>query len=326
MKIAIIGAGSMGMALGKVGADNGHEVALWSIEEPVVAEFQAEKTNRKYGCAVPVTGNISATLDMASAITGAHLVVLAVPSKVISVVASQAAALIGVGQTMLTVTKGIIEGQSQTVVTAIETASPSLAGRVSMLAGPAIAAEILAGAPTAVITGASSSADGEIIRAAFQNSTFRVAISTDVAGVAWCAILKNVYALSLGMCDGMSYSVNTKSALATWALREMAQFIEAVGGKKETVIGLAGMGDLITTGFSEHGRNRQAGELICKNNRCDVDMISGSMTAEGIGATRGAWSLAQARGLDLPFMRAIHAILFEHAEPCKAMQALISTL
>ncbi len=103
-------------------------------------------------------------------------------------------------------------------------------------------------------------------RTAFENKKFRVALSSDVLGVAWCAILKNVYALSLGMCDGMSYSVNTKSALATWALREMAEFIETIGGKKETVLGLAGMGDLITTGFSEHGRNRQAGELICKNN------------------------------------------------------------
>jgi glycerol-3-phosphate dehydrogenase (NAD(P)+) len=153
-----------------------------------------------------------------------------------------------------------------------------------------------------------------------QRPTFHVEESRDLVGVSWAACLKNVYAIALGMCDGMRYAMNTKAVLVTRALAEMEALLRSARAKPETVYGLAGIGDLVTTGFSPHGRNRRFGELICSGEQCDIPAALKTMTVEGINAVAVAHAWAQRKRLRLPLLELVWRVCHKKADPCRSLQ------
>jgi glycerol-3-phosphate dehydrogenase (NAD(P)+) len=320
--VAVLGAGNMGTALGQVIASNGYEVRLWSIEADVLEEIRDHHRNTKYLEGIQLHPHIDAAWEMARAVQGADLVVVSVPSQVVGSLARDLGPLLAPGQTVLNVAKGLEGASHRRMSETIAAAAPACADRVGSMGGPAIAIEMARGLPMAIIIGIpDTSACGEA-QMMIQNAHLKVETTTDVAGLELCATLKNVYAIALGICDGWGQGVNTKAFLSTVALREMGAISQALGGQADTVFGLAGLGDLITTGFSEHSRNRTLGEKL--GAASDWQLFLRTNTVEGVAACRAISELMAEYTQPLPLLATLREILFEERPAPEAMRHFLA--
>lgn len=320
--IAVLGAGNMGTALAQVIAANGHRVRLWSIETDVLEEIQQRRTNSKYLAGVSLHEGVQACWVLGQALQGARLAIVSVPSRVVRSLAREMAPHLQPGQMVLNVAKGLEEKAHlrMSEVLAQELASPAQPGIASM-GGPAIAAEMARGLPTSVIVGA---ADGDVaayVQRTLQNEHLKVETTGDIVGLELGATLKNAYAIALGMCDGLGYGMNTKAFVASQALAELAALSTALGGDANTAYGLAGLGDLLTTGYSPHSRNRTLGERLCTDPHWQEFLRS--HTVEGVAACRVARELARREGLILPLLEVIHDALFGGRPAAEGMQQFL---
>jgi glycerol-3-phosphate dehydrogenase (NAD(P)+) len=317
--VAVLGAGNMGTALAQVVAGNGHAVRLWSIEHDVLEEVRDKRLNTKYLEGIKLHGHISAAWDLDKTVDGARLVVVSVPSQVVGSLGRELGPLIKPGQIVLNVAKGL-EAESHRRMSEVLKAcvSAGAADGVGSMGGPAIAIEMARGVPMAVIVGIADDRGRTDCQAVLQNEALKVEATRDVVGLEMCATLKNVYAIALGMCDGLAYGTNTKAFLANLALGEMSAIASALGGESRTVYGLAGLGDLLTTGFSEHSRNRTLGERIGKGG--DWQHFLRTHTVEGVGACRAVKDLTASHGLDTPLLGVIFEVLFEERPAPEAMR------
>ncbi|MDO8462925.1 MAG: 3-hydroxyacyl-CoA dehydrogenase NAD-binding domain-containing protein [bacterium] len=319
MTVAILGAGTMGCALATLLAANNYRVRLWSVESDVVRDIATHHRTKKYLPDVILDAErISATGDLAGALVGADGVVFAVPSTAVALVARDARPFLARGAAVLCVAKGI-DGPSFSPLPAVIARTLGRArGSVAGLAGPAVAAEFVAGTPTAVVI-AGTLAATRLWQRAFARPTFTVQRSRDLIGISWAAALKNVYAIGLGMCDGMAYATNTKALLMERALAEMVTVLRRVRARPETAYGLAGLGDLVTTGFAPSGRNRTFGEMICASADCDIPALLTRMTVEGVAASAVAHAWAECTHTTLPLLNMIWRVCHEHADPCDTL-------
>lgn len=307
-EVAVLGAGNMGTAVAQVVASNGHHVRLWSIEHDVLEEIRDRRLNTKYLDDIRLNEGITATWEMADAVSGAAVVVVSVPSQVVRGAAREVAPHVRDGQIVLDVAKGL-EGGSHKRMSEVLAEELSNKARVVIgsMGGPAIAIEMARGLPLAVIVGMPDEWAAAACQRLLQNQHLKVETTTDVDGLELCATLKNVYAIALGICDGLGYGANTKAFVASLALREMADVCEALGGSRDTAYGLAGIGDLLTTGFSEHSRNRTLGEKLGANS--DWEHFLRTHTVEGVGACRSIKEMTADSSLFTPLLDAIDAIL-----------------
>ncbi|MEG2120259.1 MAG: NAD(P)H-dependent glycerol-3-phosphate dehydrogenase, partial [Pseudoflavonifractor sp.] len=261
MKITVLGSGGWGTALAMVLLENGHDVTLWSYSEAESAVLaQTGENPMLKGVALPSTLHLTSHI---SCVKDCEVVVLATPSFAVRATARQLAGLIAQDTVVVSVSKGIEKDTSLTLTQVLE---EELGGgcKVVALSGPSHAEEVGRGVPTTVVSASKDQAAAELVQDLFMNERFRVYASDDVLGVELAAALKNVIALCAGCCDGMGFGDNTKAALMTRGLSEIARLGEALGGRKETFAGLAGVGDLIVTCTSMHSRNRRCGILIGK--------------------------------------------------------------
>ncbi len=260
--IGVIGAGSWGTALALLLCHNGHAVTLWSIMEEEVALLRTERENPSKLPGVKLPESIAVTSDLQEAAAGKELLVLAVPSPYIRSTAHSMRELVKEGQKIVNVAKGIEERTLMTLSEIIEEEIPG--ADVAVMSGPSHAEEVGKGIPTTIVVGAGKRKTAEYVQSIFMNEVFRVYTSPDVLGIELGAALKNVVALAAGIADGLGYGDNTKAALITRGIAEIARLGTAMGGKMETFGGLSGIGDLIVTCASMHSRNRRAGILIGK--------------------------------------------------------------
>jgi glycerol-3-phosphate dehydrogenase (NAD(P)+) len=314
--VAVLGAGNMGTAVAQVMAGNGHEVRLWSIEHDVLDEIRDHRLNSKYLDDVRLHERISAHREIAEAVAGTCLVVVSVPSQVVPRLAQDLRGLVGPGQTILNVAKGLEGGTHRRMSEALSAEIENTDVSVGSMGGPAIAIEMARGVPMAVVIGVPDADARARCQRLLQNETLKVEVTADVVGVELCATLKNVYAVALGLCDGLAYGTNTKAFLANLALHEMAAICRELGGQNDTVFGLAGLGDLLTTGFSEHSRNRTLGEKI--GSAADWEHFIRTHTVEGVGACRSVMEILSGRGLVVPLLATIHQVLFERRPAAEA--------
>ena len=298
----------MGTAMAQVAAGNGHSVRLWSIELDVLAEIRDGRANSKYLPDVALELRIEPCWGLEEALRGVEIALFSVPSQVIRTVGRDATPHVPEAAVMLNVAKGLEEGTDLRMSQVLAQELGREAEGVVSMGGPAIAAELARHTTTAVVVAGEGSGPGTV-QAAFQNEYFKVETSADVLGVELGATLKNVYAIALGMCDGLGLATNTKAFLATLAMGEMASMIEALGGTRETVFGLAGLGDLLTTGYSPHSRNRTLGEKLCTDPAWPEFLHRA--TVEGVAACRSARDLAWRHGLATPLLDTVHEALFE---------------
>ncbi len=309
-EVAVIGAGNMGTALAQVIATNGHHIRLWSIEQDVLEEIRDQQRNTKYLDGVPLHKNIEAVWDLDKSVEGARLIVVSVPSQVVRKMAKDLGPLVKPGQLVLNVAKGLEAGTHRRMnEILVEETTEGCAPYIGSMGGPAIAIEMAKGQPLAVII-AFADADGlSATQGLLQNNHLKVATTRDVTGLELCATLKNVYAIALGMADGVGHGTNMKAFLASVALDEMAVIAKVLGGQQATVYGLAGIGDLLTTGFSEHSRNRTLGDKLGADAGWQEFLLNN--TVEGVVACKAISELVKDESHPFPLLAMIHAVLFE---------------
>lgn len=309
-EVAVLGAGNMGTALAQVVATNGHHVRLWSIEHDVLEDIRDNHHNTKYLDGVKLHENIEAAWELQTAVEDARLVIVSVPSQVVRGMATDLGPVIKPGQLILNVAKGL-EADTHKRMSEIlcQELAPECTPYVGSMGGPAIAIEMAKGQPLAIIIAFADKDGLSAVQALLQNNHLKVATTQDVTGLELCATLKNVYAIALGMADGVGHGTNMKAFLASVALDEMAAITKVLGGKQATVYGLAGIGDLLTTGFSEHSRNRTLGDKLGAD--ADWQHFLRTNTVEGVTACRAISELVKGEKQSFPLLAMIRSVLFE---------------
>lgn len=318
---AVIGAGSWGTALARVLAKNGNQVTVWSIMEDEIAMLKEKREHETKLPGVILPENINFTTDLKEAVEGKSMLVLAVPSPFTRSTAKSMAPFVTEGQLIVNVAKGIEDVTFMTLTDIIEEEIPQ--ANVAVLSGPSHAEEVGKDMPTTLVAGAAKKETAEYIQNAFMCDFIRVYTSPDVLGIELGGALKNVVALAAGAADGLGCGDNTKAALITRGIAEIARLGVAMGGKIESFTGLTGIGDLIVTCSSMHSRNRKAGMLIGQGYTMDEAMKEVKMVVEGVYSAKAAYGLAKKYQVSMPIVEEVNAVLFEGKSAAEAVKDLM---
>ncbi len=320
-RIGMLGAGSWGTALTYELSAKGHEVLVWSVSEEEVDLLNTEHEQKIKLPGVKLPVEVQATTDLQKAIDGMDLLVLAVPSPFTRSTARRMRPYVGEGQLIVSVAKGLEEDSFMTLTQIIEEEIPQC--RTTVLCGPTHAEEVGKGLPTAIVAGAARREDALYVQDVFMSEVFRVYTSPDVLGMQVGAALKNVVALAAGIADGLGYGDNTKAALITRGIAEIARLGMAMGGRQESFTGLTGIGDLIVTCASMHSRNRRAGILIGQGKTTKEAMAQVQQVVEGVYSARAAYQLSEHYHIETPIIEQVYRILEENKSPAEAVRELM---
>lgn len=321
MKISVIGSGGWGTALAILLNSKNHDVTLWSWQESECEALKKDRENKAFLPGVAIPEGISFTSDLKAAVSSAETVVTVLPSHRMRVYAKQMAPYAG-GKLIVNCTKGLEPETLKTMTECIEEEIPTAV--VAALSGPSHAEEVARFIPTAVVAAAKDIKAARKVQDIFMCETFRVYTSTDVLGVEIGGSLKNVIALCAGMVDGIGYGDNTKAALMTRGLVEIIRLGKALGAKPETLMGLAGNGDLIVTCTSMHSRNRRAGILLGKGKTLKETLEEIHMVTEGITSCSAAYLLAHKCGVEMPIVNEAYAVLYKDKNAKRAVLDLMT--
>ncbi len=319
---AIIGAGAWGTALGLVLAQNSaHRVHLWSARPEFAIQLHAKRENVRLLPGVPIPPSVHLTTDIKEACVHADLLIVAVPTLHLRGTLQRISASVPKGKPVLSLVKGI---ENNTFCRPSEIMVEILGARpAAVLSGPSHAEEVARGLPTTLVAASEDLGLARWIQQHFSTDRFRVYTNLDLVGVELAGALKNIIGIAAGICDGLGFGDNTKAALLTRGLAEMARFGVALGGETQTFWGLAGMGDLITTCFSRHGRNRAVGQRLAQGEKGAAIMASMDMVAEGINTTRSVHERAAKMMISMPITQEVFRVLFEDKDPRAAVNDLM---
>ena len=318
MKAAVIGSGAWGTALAIRLCKNGHDVTMWTYEKDLIDEMTATRRNPRLPGAVLPEGLVISG-DYACA-AGCKLVVMASPSFPARSVCRGVKPYIDDDAVVVSVTKGLEAG---THLRMSEVVAQETGREVVALTGPSHAEEVSQDIPTGLLAACQDQRLAEFVQDAFMSDALRVYTSPDPAGAELGAALKNVIALCAGIADGLGYGDNTKAMLMTRGLTETARLGVALGARRETFTGLAGVGDLIVTCTSMHSRNRRAGILIGQGRDAQTAMKEVGAVVEGYYAAKSAYELGRAKGIDMPITEAAYRVLYENVDVREAVQGLL---
>lgn len=318
MKAAVVGSGGWGTALALCLLRNGHETLLWSHSRQKAEEMEKTRLNNMLpGVLLPESLQIAWE---PSCVAGHPLVVLASPSVHIRSVCRQVAPYLDEDAVLVSVTKGIEPGS---LLRMSQIVREETRRDVAVLTGPSHAEEVAKNIPTACVAASENQALAELVQDAFMSDSFRVYTSADVIGAELGGALKNVIALCAGISDGMGNGDNTKAMLMTRGLTEIARLGVAMGARKETFAGLAGVGDLIVTCTSQHSRNRRAGILMGQGKPPQEAMESVGAVVEGYYAAKSAWELACKLGVEMPIIHGAYRALYEGEDVQQVLKSLL---
>jgi glycerol-3-phosphate dehydrogenase (NAD(P)+) len=320
-RVCVLGAGSWGTTLAVHVATSGHEVALWGNVREELAEIEAARENRKFLAGIPLPPAIKVQPELELALAGAEVMLFVVPSQAVREVGARVASA-GAGGLWVSAAKGLEQGSLRRMS---EVMAESLGGETPVvLTGPSHAEEVSRGVPTSIVAASSDESRARAVQRLLSTPAFRVYTNDDVIGCEIGAALKNVIAIAAGVCDGLGYGDNTKGALLTRGLAEIARLGVELGGRRETFFGLTGMGDLITTAMSRHSRNRHVGERLGRGESLEQVLGSMWMVAEGVHTARAARDLGRRHGVEMPITEQVCALLFEGRAPREALTALMT--
>lgn len=315
-RAAVIGLGSWGSALAILLERNGCAVRAWEYDGTLVAAYAAGRRDPAFLPGLVFPESLEIRGELAPVVRDADVVVLAVPSHALRGLLPKLGPHLPAGAILVDVAKGIEQLSLRTPSGVVEELLPGRDPELYVcLSGPSHAEEVSRGVPTAVVAAGRGEEACRFVQETFSDETFRVYTNDDLVGVELGGALKNVVALAAGMCDGLGYGDNTKGALMTRGMVEIARLGTALGGRPETFWGLAGMGDLITTCSSRHSRNRYVGEQIGLGRSLEQVLAGMEMVAEGVRTTESAWRLARRENVPMPIVGAVHRILFEDGDP-----------
>jgi glycerol-3-phosphate dehydrogenase (NAD(P)+) len=318
----ILGDGAWGTAIAMLLAQNtSHRVALWSAREENGRLLRERRENVRLLPGVPIPASVRLTTDVAEAVTDADLWISAIPTVFLRPTLQRIASKMPRSRPVLSLTKGLEIGTFRRPTEILQ----EMLGvdRVAVLSGPSHAEEVSRGMPASVVV-ASKELDLALwIQQCLTTDRFRVYTNLDIIGVELAGALKNIIGIAAGICDGLGLGDNAKAALLTRGVVEIARFGVAMGAEHETFNGLAGLGDLITTCISVHGRNRLVGERLGKGEKLAAILASSSKVAEGVSTTRSVHEKAQRMGLDMPITAEVYRVLCEDKDPRAAVNDLM---
>jgi glycerol-3-phosphate dehydrogenase (NAD(P)+) len=320
--VCVLGNGGFGTALALVALANGHDVRLWGIDVDYVAETAKSRANPRYLPGVALPKSLLLTSDGAAAARGATLLVSAVPTQYLRATTTRLAPNLPPRVPVVSVSKGV---ENATLHRPSEVLAETLGARaVAVLSGPSHAEEVARGGPTSVVVASTDAALAKLVQRVLGNDRLRIYASDDVLGVELAAATKNVVAIAAGVCDGLGLGDNAKAALITRGNAEITRLGRALGARPETFAGLAGIGDLITTCTSRHGRNRGVGERIGRGETIDAILSSMVQVAEGVRTAESVVALAKSVGVEMPISEQVHRMLFGGQKPGDALRELMT--
>jgi glycerol-3-phosphate dehydrogenase (NAD(P)+) len=323
VKVAVIGAGSWGTTVAALTCANAPTV-LWARDPDVAARVNGEHRNPDYLPDIDLPPELESTASLEDACHGADVVVMAVPSHGFRTVLESARPAIAPDTAMISLSKGLEQGSglrmTQVIGDVLPEHRPDLIG---VLSGPNLAREVALGQPTASVVAVGDTATGEKLQRLFMTRTFRVYTNPDVVGCEIAGALKNVIAIAAGIAAGLGYGDNTKAALITRGLAELARLGVALGGDPLTFSGLAGMGDLVATCTSDKSRNRTVGFALGQGRKLDEIVAEMKMVAEGVKSTEAVIDLGRREKLELPIAEQVGAVLYEDRTPADIVPALM---
>ncbi len=320
-RIAVIGAGSWGTALSVVLAENCDGVTLWARREELCRTISDNRSNPDYLPGVILPDNVTLTSDLEEAVRYKDGVVLVIPSHFVRATTQLLAPYLKNGACLISCAKGLEPDTLQRMSTVLAEEAPD--ARIAVLSGPNHAEEVGRRIPSATVISAHNRQTAEAVQDIFMTRNFRVYINPDIIGVELGGALKNVIALAAGISDGLGFGDNTKAALMTRGLTEIARLGIKMGAEPLTFAGLSGIGDLVVTCTSKHSRNRSLGVALGEGGKLD-DIVAGmKMVVEGVRTTRIAHELSKEHGIEMPITEETHNILFNNKNPRSAVEDLM---
>lgn len=322
-QIAIIGAGSWGTALAIVAARAGHSVRLWSRNADVVTSINEQRVNSRYLSSTSIPEGVTATGDLRTAVDGATLVLIAVPSHAARETLNALTTLLDENAIIVSVAKGIEIETTKRISEIVKEVIGSSHPFVS-LSGPSFAKEVVDGHPTAIVAASKDSAAARAVQNDLSFENLRIYTNTDVVGTELGGSVKNVMAIAAGMTAGLGFGSNSVAALITRGLAEITRLARREGAQMETLMGLAGLGDLVLTCTGSLSRNRFVGEELGKGRTLAEISAELNEVAEGINTARAVKELADRAGLEMPITNEVNAVLYEGKPARDAVAELMS--
>jgi glycerol-3-phosphate dehydrogenase (NAD(P)+) len=328
--IAIIGAGGWGTALAitmaRAKSDSGgaRDVRLWAYEPYLVETLIATRENPLYLPSIRVPDSVRVSNSFEEVLAGARIVIIAVPSHVYRQVFSQMLPLLNGEMFFVSAAKGIenstLMRMSQIVT---DVAEPRFTASVAAISGPTFAPEVARGEPTALVVASPDEKVRVFLQKELSTARFRLYTNADLTGVEIAAAVKNIIAIAAGVVDGIGLGSNPVAALITRGLAEMTRLVVACGGKRETLSGLAGLGDLVLTSYGALSRNRRVGVALGQGKDIHEVLSSMRMVAEGVNTAKSTVSLARKLNVEMPIAEKMHAVLHEGLKPQDAIADLM---
>jgi len=320
MKIAVLGDGGWGTALAILLSERGNDVFLWSNFPEYVDVLKSKRENIKFlpGIAIPEPVLIESNIDIA--LKDAEFVVLAIPSKYMRDVCKKVK-ISKKTKCALSVAKGLEIGSLKRMSEVISEEIPGLP--VAVLSGPSHAEEVGKKLPTAVVVASQDIKMAEYVQSIFMGDRFRVYTTSDVVGVEIGGSLKNVIAIAVGVCDGLGLGDNSRTALMTRGLAEIARLGVSMGARRETFTGLSGMGDIIVTCISKYGRNLRFGHMLAEGKTIQSALSSTEMVFEGVTTANAAYELGQKCNVDMPITNEVYQVIYKNKPYKQAIQDLM---
>ena len=322
-KISVIGSGGWGIALTILLHKNGHDLTIWSFDKKEAEELKKTRQNKTKLPNILLPEDVKVTDDLKEAVDDKDILILAVPSKAIRSVSKSLKNIIKDNQIIVNVAKGLEEDTLKTMTDIIEEELKDKNPKVAVLSGPSHAEEVGRGIPTTCVISAHNKELTLYLQNIFMNPSFRVYTSPDMLGIEIGGALKNVIALAAGIADGLNYGDNTKAALITRGIKEIASLGVAMGGEQSTFYGLTGLGDLIVTCASMHSRNRRAGILLGQGKTLDEAIKEVNMVVEGVYSAKSALMAAKKYNVEIPIIEQVNAVLFENKNAAEAVNELM---
>ncbi|MFQ5537506.1 MAG: NAD(P)H-dependent glycerol-3-phosphate dehydrogenase [Gemmatimonadota bacterium] len=323
VRAGVVGAGSWGTALAALLAKKGHEVVLWSYEDAVAWAVNNDHRN-PYLEGILLPDELTATTDLAEAVSGAEVVLSVSPSQFVGRVMGEAAPYLDAECLVVSASKGIELATLRRMDEVLASVLPAVVmERFSVLSGPSFAAEVAREEPTAVVAASGRDDAARRVQEIFQTEYFRVYTNPDVVGVELGGALKNVMALAAGVAAGLGFGHNTLAALITRGLAEMTRLGVALGANKATFSGLAGMGDLVLTCTGSLSRNRTVGYRLGKGEALEDILHDMKAVAEGVKTAEAVHELARRTGVEMPIAEQVYAIVHEGRSPREALRTLM---
>ncbi len=321
--IAVLGAGSWGTALAIHLARAGLKVCLWGNEPEHVARLHQQRRNQQFLPDVDFPPSLSVEADLETVLGRAAWVLLAIPSHAFRSFLHAHTKLFTAAMPVAWASKGLEQNSAKLLHEVVKEELPQCQ-HLAVISGPTFAKEVARNMPTAISVASNSETFASTLTDALHSGRFRVYVSDDIVGVELGGAVKNVLAIAAGAADGLGFGANARAALITRGLAEMMRLGEVMGGRRETFMGLAGMGDLVLTCTDDQSRNRRLGLLLAQGKTLDEINQQIGQEIEGVKTAAEVMRLAEKHQIDMPITRQVYRVLYQGASPQNAVRELLS--